>query len=725
MKIPNRKFIAPLGSNLGLMPNGMRRKERLKFGGQYYSLAMVTQYANYLSGSSAEAQSITKAHQVARHLRGININARVVKWKNQSGIYIKPAKGQKIPTMTQLLTGKDRSNLAVHLLSKDKPVDYLDRRPWQRRRTRLPMRKANLIERPVVFNYTIKDKGTNTRSYSSDAPERPSMIVIGEHNIPMELANDYSSEYQTGTLDTEQRRGIDLMVSSLLDRPESDLGTTDGGFLLADGTGFGKTRQLLAVADQWRLAAIKSRGSLNSSNKSVMIVTENKETIEDSFSNDAKTLEIDLDDFDITTYTELGGPSNRAKELLNKKYGLVIYDEAHNMKNNLTPTAEKALSVNAEKAVFATATPLDTAPAGAYFLSRVTGIDEEIIQASLGLYEERGIGGIPYWTSSLSQKEINSRLAEYRRQLIENGLMMRRVHPFYGNVISSTVEMESGVQKEMEDIDRWWKQLRQTPSTRGQRALELARWEEAHKIPAIYENLRESLAEGKQVVVAVATTGDQAFKGLGSGRDEGTYKGTMRRIEQLNNRYGGESGLIPIRTVSKNEEKTETWHVGRKGAAHLLKEMLEKDGIGYSELTQFQKGSGEVKDFQKGKNKVMIMTPQSGGTGINLDDRTGDSPRHLIIGTKGWSGDKLEQLLGRVSRKTTLSPSLGEFVGLGGGWADNRQTEVLKGKLSALRSMTGSDIYGYETYEKEWKKTIERKAEKNQLSPVRLVAIAA
>ena len=716
-----RNYVAPYMGVKSSPYSPKSRKTKRNFDGKQYSLIGVSKWSNRGGLERGEP-----AEKVAELLRKKGWNARVVKWKNQSGVYVRnkktPPAGAKMfyidsqgqtkrnvnwglefqntaPFMSEIFEGKDKWNRSGFMTRYSQEGEELG------------TRRFNLSEKPIVFNYKIKDNGTKTKAYSSNPfeRERPSMVIIGENRIPMNQSNDYSSAYDQ--LDTEQRRGIDLMVSSLLDRPESDLGTTDGGFLLADGTGFGKTRQMLAVANQWQM-------NNDAKDRPVLIVTENKETIEGSFANDAEALDIDLKDFDITTYSEIGSTSKKAKEFLNKKYGLVIYDEAHNMKNRTGPQAEKALAIEAKKAIFATATPLDTAPAGAYFLSRVTGIDQQEIYDSLGLYEEEGVFGESYWASSLSSQEINKRLAEYRRQLISSGLMMRRIHPFFGSIISSNVEMTDGIRNEEKQINDYWSKQPGLAAA-GQRILELQRWEEAHKVPAIYDNLRQSLDDGKQVVVAVATSGDQAFKGLTKGT---TLKEVKRRIKQLNKKSGKKSGLIPI---LKEKGGNKNWYVGRKGSATLLKERLAEDGINFSELTQYQKGIKEVDKFQSGESKVMIMTPQSGGTGINLDDRTGERPRHLIIGTKGFAGDKLEQLLGRVSRKTTKTPSLGEFVGLKNGVAELRQTAVLKDKLSALKSMTGSDIYGFEVFDEEWKPTIESRKANQSLSSETLVAAVA
>ena len=528
----------------------------------------------------------------------------------------------------------------------------------------------------------FSDNGTSSRKYNA---RRPQMLVVGEDQIPMSKANNYSEIYGNN-LDVEQSRGVDLMVSSLLDRPESELGQTDGGFLLADGTGFGKTRQLLAVADQWRT----NKGS------KVIIITENRETIEGSFAKDAQALGIDTSDFVFTTYTELGTNKRKRDSILSQKYGLVIYDEAHNMKNIITPQSEIAQSVNADKAVFATATPLDSAPGAGYFLSKVTGIDQELIFNNLGIVKERGAGGIEYYTSNLPQRTIRQRLEAYREQLIRAGLMMRRTYPFYGDIISTSVQMTEAAEREQDDILEYYaNKLPKSRTKKGQLSLELARWEEYHKIPMIYENIKESIEDGKQVVVAMKTSGPQTFRGMfgqgpGSEKTKQTLRAVKKRIKELDKRSlsltGKKSGFIPV----KKYPNKEIYYVGRPGATQVLIERLEQDGIPYSQLTQSQKGIGEVNDFQSGRTKVMVMTPQSGGTGINLDDTTGENPRHLIIGSKGWAGDKMEQLLGRVSRKTTKSSSLAEVVGLDGGRADQRQTEVLRNKLAALRSITGT-----------------------------------
>ncbi|UCE66562.1 MAG: strawberry notch C-terminal domain-containing protein, partial [Candidatus Zixiibacteriota bacterium] len=65
----------------------------------------------------------------------------------------------------------------------------------------------------------------------------------------------------------------------------------------------------------------------------------------------------------------------------------------------------------------------------------------------------------------------------------------------------------------------------------------------------------------------------------------------------------------------------------------------------------------EIDDFQSGKNKVIIATPESGRTGINLDDTVGDKPRSMIMMTAPFSANEVIQMFGRVNRLKTKSRS--------------------------------------------------------------------
>jgi hypothetical protein len=57
------------------------------------------------------------------------------------------------------------------------------------------------------------------------------------------------------------------------------------------------------------------------------------------------------------------------------------------------------------------------------------------------------------------------------------------------------------------------------------------------------------------------------------------------------------------------------------------------------------------------KRRILIMTTRTGGTGIDLDDQTGEFRRLMIVLTFNWSAAMFHQLFGRISRLTTKTPS--------------------------------------------------------------------
>ena len=65
-----------------------------------------------------------------------------------------------------------------------------------------------------------------------------------------------------------------------------------------------------------------------------------------------------------------------------------------------------------------------------------------------------------------------------------------------------------------------------------------------------------------------------------------------------------------------------------------------------------------VRAFNTEENrKILIMTTRTGGTGIDLDDQTGEFKREMIVLTFNWSAATFHQLFGRISRLMTKSPS--------------------------------------------------------------------
>ena len=460
--------------------------------------------------------------------------------------------------------------------------------------------------------------------------------------------NDHSSVY-ADSLDAGQRMGVDLALSSMMEKNYK-------GFLLADGTGFGKTRQILAIADQYK----KSTG------KKVLIISEKPEILKKNFAEDAAIMGIDMNQFKTGTYNSFkdGKKGNAVNSEFDQDWGMVLFDEAHNLKNYDTIQAKASRGLRKEKVVYVTATPMDRASSGANMWAQITGETYEKaldrlghklatgkkVKTKSGLYIEGPKEVV--LKKGVSPKRALEKVAEMRDFVIESGRMLKRYYPFFGTTNDINVQMTEEARIEQSEMDQWWSSemaAKGNPSTmKGQRINEFVRWEEHLKLDATVEQLKEDLANGKQVIVAAETvSNDLTIKGL--------------------------------------DDKKIMGFIG------LMKERLDSEGINYTELTGDTKDERKenVAEFQEGKAPVALITAASGGTGINLDDVVGDTPRSLIMVTKNWSGDKVVQLIGRVSRKNTQSASVVHVVNLEGGIGDEHKSLVVKRKLNTLLSSSG------------------------------------
>jgi len=461
--------------------------------------------------------------------------------------------------------------------------------------------------------------------------------------------SDHSSVY-SDSLDAGQRMGVDLAMTTMMEKGSR-------GFLLADGTGFGKTRQILAMADQFKKAT----------GQKVLILTENEPTLKKNFADDAASMGIDMKQFKTGTYNSFkdGGQRNGIKPEFDQEWGMVIFDEAHNLKNYNTLQAKAARRLSKSKVVYATATPMDRPSAGAYMWADVMGQSYKEALDNLGMKLVNGpkvkVDGkyvegnkVVELKKGISPKMAIERVAIMRNSAIKSGRMIKRYYPFFGTTSEIKVEMEQQSRLDQDDIDNYWQGEINSGSgspknLRGQRILELVKWEEHLKIDAVMDKLKEDLSKGMQVVVAAETVSeDLIVKGLEGGRVSGFIS------------------LIEGRLDAENID-----YVSIKG-----------------KTTPAQRAKS-VEEFQSGNIPLMVMTTQAGGTGINLDDTVGDKPRSLIMVTKNWSGSKVMQLIGRVSRKTTQSPSVVNVVSLEGGLADAHKSAVVSRKLKTLLSSSG------------------------------------
>lgn len=435
-------------------------------------------------------------------------------------------------------------------------------------------------------------------------------------------------------LNETQIQGASLAIDAM---------TNHGGFLLADGTGVGKTREQLAVAkhfiDQGKKVVIVSPAE-------VIKPDWKKGTMSGSFANDSATMGINAKlikgdaaiqtgDIHVTTYNELG----KLKDQIDNNT-VLIFDESHFLKNQSSQRHKhgKDAMNKAAAVLYATATPGDKPLHMAHlFRANVFGnAGKTATYEKLGMeLVDQHVGGGRYqkiWrvNPSVGSKEAFRRIAGLFDQMTKDGLMVKRELSMDGvdvamNHVELTPEQHAEVSRAFDAV---------MSETNGNKAVALmaARMhQEPMKIPHTVKMIQQELAEGRSPVIFVG---------------------------RVNNIGGDDEDEDDQTALSKHGYDSE-------GTAKALKKALMEAGIAEADIGELHGGATKtadqkkkaMRDFQANKTKVIIATIQSGGTGINLDDTVGDRPRTMIMMTPPFTANDMAQAVGRIHRLNTKSAS--------------------------------------------------------------------
>ncbi|PJZ89544.1 DEAD/DEAH box helicase family protein [Leptospira levettii] len=407
------------------------------------------------------------------------------------------------------------------------------------------------------------------------------------------------------------------------------------GFVIADGTGGGKTRQALAIADSY-LKTINAE-------KPIVIVTESDNILNTAWMNDAQAMGLEINNakingfipgkINITTY------SQAEKLSKNTDLGLLIFDESHNLKNedsNQTKLCMKAVG-NSSHVLNCSATPIETPEHLGY------------LATSLGLDAERLIDFVNGPRSSTAYDKA-MRLDSVFSDLTKKGLMVKREVSLSNLELNiKKVDLAKADQDEIQRLERQYKENRGGATE----LMMLRRVLEEKKVNHAIDHLKSELAEGRQVVLFADRISDTTLYGH-------TSAGTLPLIEKKLKELGIEFESVYGGTSSEKERMEVRNKVGR---------------------------------FQSGQTKVILGNPESMGTGISLDDTTGLSPRTLISLTPPFSAMTFLQKIGRVNRLTTKSRSRAIMLS-SNNYADTWGLGILQNKAVTLGASVKGD---YET----------------------------
>ena len=492
--------------------------------------------------------------------------------------------------------------------------------------------------------------------------ERPPIVYQNYEKLPKSV-DEYVAEPTYGTnLDKHQRYAVNMALTNFLTNKEK-------GFFLADSMGVGKTRILIATA----LEHAKQTG------KPVLIVTQNQQIIDTAFFPDAVAMGVDLKDSNIKliTYTKL-------KNEVGNKYGLVIYDEAHNLKNP-SKTFEASGEIMSDNVMHSTATPGDKIGNAVYFLSALLDVSREDMMAELGIKKVEGS-----WETNgnKSEKEAVELIDEYISKAFEQGKIIRREYPYWGTINDDIVAIDSAQSEEIDGIrmaydeqidkvrpgnyfDAKSGEMKYTPGrrkwdkaytglseesanalddkiTRGLREQKINMLDkviETYKVKATVIRIKNDLAQGKAVVVTSQNV------------NEITVKGLLGKME--------------------NKQK-------RQSFLQDLKDALKAAKIPFAEITGKTDKTKAVEEFQNGTVDVVIGSMQSMSTGISLDDVTGDKPRVLYNASSSYDANVFNQVQGRVSRRNSKTPAETNNI-----YANTPSEETKMGKVQKKTGILG------------------------------------
>jgi len=425
-------------------------------------------------------------------------------------------------------------------------------------------------------------------------------------------------------LDDHQQEGVAKAIASLND---------NGGVLVADGTGVGKTRQLLAVGQHY---LDQGKKVLVVAPKGVTKADWAKKTVTGSWQNDSQAMGVSLnvtrDEIapsvvNISSYDNL----SKLKHLVDDNTVLLL-DEAHSLKNRDSARSKHGTEMadKAHAVLFATATPVDKVE-HLHYLDRAGVFGDQFYGRTyeqLGLHQvDQHIGGgqtVKKWQirPGVKASEVMRRMSGLFDRLTADGKMIKREISMEGVPVSvERVQLPAEAHELMERIET---ELSGTSANEGlERArilMHQRRQQEPYKVPSAVKMAKEALDNGRQFVIFASRVNEST---VGDDEDENaiTSEGTMK----------------------------------------LLREELERQGVAPGDIAEIHGGMKknqipkEMEKFQSGKAKVVIATVESGGTGINLDDTAGDRPRTLLMMTAPFSAVENVQAAGRVWRLKTKS----------------------------------------------------------------------
>lgn len=349
-----------------------------------------------------------------------------------------------------------------------------------------------------------------------------------------------------------------------------------------------------------------------------------------------------------------------------KKTSAVLFDEAHELKNSDSGQSENGLAMMdaSGKSGLFSATPLDK-PEHMHYIAHAFGLEYEKVLGYAG-YSVDNKGNT---TTNMPIEERMNLLGNVFNNLTKNGQMVKREVSLKNMELTShVVDMDESDQRTYNEAEAFWKEKLEMAgggparmNVAGQMTLAMRRLNESFKVKHITAKAIEDLKAGRQAILFFDNVGEKEKK-MKLHKDH-----TMEYDSSIN-----------------------------MARAHFAEELKKHPDLAHVKIAEFhgQMSAGArraaQREFQEGKSHVFITTPKSGGTGINLDDITGNAPRSIHVATAPYSANEFIQILGRGNRVTTKS-KLKVHLHVTDTSADDKNVEALVKKTKTLGASVSGD----------------------------------
>lgn len=437
-------------------------------------------------------------------------------------------------------------------------------------------------------------------------------------------------------LGEDQRQGVAKAIASM---------EKVGGFTLADGTGSGKSRQILGTAEYW---ASKNHPVLIIAPAGVLNITRGKVT--GSYADDSAAMRVPFE------LAERGVPLKKGRIYLNKYSTIdpqhvdfdtvLILDESHALKNSQSQRTKTIMPMvrRAKAVMFVSATPADKA-VHIHYMERAGLLEGKTLKQAindLGMIERtvKIAGGktITVWgpNPNVTTEQRIERIGQLYDRLTAKGHIVKREITMEGDEVEFRgIELPPEAHSTIRRIEEFFLgpggTVDQAVGLQKANILgHMRRQQEPYKLPMVMDLTKKELAAGRQVILF------------------------FHRVRE------SEVGKWVKEGWGPNAERVRKVLMATEGSIETFRRRLMDEGI--TEIAELhgeaenKNIAEEIEAFNSGKKKVALVTPERGGVGINLGDAKGDAPRTVIVVTSPFSAvDNMQGPVGRAIRRTTKS----------------------------------------------------------------------